>query len=157
MMMRKILDLFRSTMQAEHVMEDELFGKLTWDERYHGWRGHMSLANGKTARFTIDGLKTDTSFPEAVRETFKYLLANEPLVHDKIAVGASEIYNGTWGDGDTMTPAEMVQRISLAEVSFYDEGGGELYYEAYDDLFTDHSICASFSANGEIGEPDLWG
>ncbi|HVF87574.1 MAG TPA: DUF2262 domain-containing protein [Pyrinomonadaceae bacterium] len=136
-------------------MEDELFGTLTWDEKYRGWRGAM--ANRKTAALIIDGDKTDESIPETVRNTFKFLLANEPRISDKIAVSMSELYNGPWGGGDTITPEEMAQRIALTEVSFYEEGGGELYYQAHDNLFTDHTICASMDANGEVTEPELEG
>lgn len=158
MVMSKIIDLFRRTEKVEHVLEDELFGALTWDEEHQlGWRGIMTLANGKTSAFMIDGAKTDESIPEAVRNTFKFLRANSSVIHDKIAVSTSEIYNGTWGDGDTMTPVEMAQRINLRDVSFYDEGGAELYYQADDELFTDHMICAYLDEHGEISEPDLAG
>lgn len=157
MVMSKILDLFRPLVEPARTMEDALFGKLTWDEKYRGWRGTLTMANGKTAVVTIDGVKTDESIPEEARNTAKFLIANAPLIDDKIAASTSELYNGTWGDGDTMTPEEMARRIRLTEVSFYDEGGAELYYHAYDDLFTDHSICASLDANGELSEPDLAG
>jgi hypothetical protein len=157
MLMSKILGLFRRPAKVKHMLEDELFGTLTWEEDYRWWHGIMTRADGKTATLKIDGVKTDESFPEAMRSTFKFLLANEPRISDKIAVSMSELYNGTWGDGDTMTPEEMAQRISLTGVSLYDEGGGELYYEANDGLFTDHTICASIDENGEIGEPELAG
>ncbi len=157
MVLRKILDRFRRSAKAEHIMEDELLGNLTWSEKYGGWRGIMTMANGQTATFTIDGVETEESITEAARNTIKFLIANEPLIRDKIAVSMSEIYNGTWGDGDTITPEELAQRITLTDVSFYEEGDGELYYKADDGLFTDHIICASIDANGEIGEPELAG
>jgi hypothetical protein len=157
MVMRKIFDRFRRPAKAKHIIEDELFGNLTWDENRNGWRGIMTMADGKTSALTIDGAKTDESIPEAVRDAVKFLMANEPLIRDKIAVSMSKVYNGTWGDGDTITPEELAQRITLTDVSFYEEGGGELYYTADDDLFTDHTICAPIDANGEIGEPELAG
>jgi hypothetical protein len=156
-MISKILDRFRRPAKAEYVMEDELLGNLTWDEDYRAWRGVMIMANGRTSAFTIDGVKTDESIPEVIRNTAQFLLANEPLIRDKIAVSMSGIYNGTWGGGDTITPEEMTQRIALTDVSFYDEGGAELYYTADDNLFTDHAICVSLDASGEISEPDLAG
>jgi hypothetical protein len=157
MVMSRILDLFRCPAKAEHIMEDELFGKLTWDEAHRGWRGIMVMANGRTSAFTIDAAKTDEPILEEVRNIAKFLMANEPLIRDKIAASMSEFYNGTWGNGDTITPEEMTQRIALTDVSFYGEDGGELYYEADDELFTDHAICASIDANGEIGEPEIAG
>jgi hypothetical protein len=157
MVMRKILDLFRRPEQVKHIMNDELFGILTWDEVYSGWRGIVTTANGRTSALTIDGQKTDESFPELARNTVKFLMANEPLVRHKIAVSMSEIYNGPWSGGDIITPEEMAQRITLTEVSFYGEEGVELYYKADDELFTDHTICAPIDENGEIGEPELEG
>jgi hypothetical protein len=157
MVIHKILDLFRRPAKAVHILEDKLFGNLTWGEEYRGWRGIMTMANGKTSALTIDGVKTDEAIPEEVRNTAEFLIANEPQIRDKIAVSMSEFYNGTWGDGDTITPEELAQRITLTDVSFYEEGGGELYYTADDDLFTDHTICTPLDANGEIGEPQLEG
>ncbi len=164
MVMRKILDRFRHTVKAERVIkvapviEDELFGRLTWDERYNSWRGALTLASGETATFRIDGVKTDESIPEAVRDISRFLVANETLIRDRVAVSMSEIYNGPWGGGDTITPGAMAQRITLTGVHFHeDDGSGELHYEAPDGLFTDHTICVPVDANGEIGEPELEG
>lgn len=157
MVMNKVLDLFRRPAEPERVMEDEFFGRLTWEEDYHAWRATMTMTDGKTSSLTIDGVETDEAIPEEVRNTAKFLIANEPLIRDKIAAYMSEVYNGTWGGGDTITPEEMAQRISLAAVAFYDEGEGELFYEADGNLFTDHAICVPIDANGEIGEPDLAG
>lgn len=157
MVMRKLFGLFGRSATTEHSIADELFGNLTWSERYGGWNGIMTLATGKTAKFTIESIESEESFSEATRNTFKFLSANEPLIRDKIAVSMSEFYNGTWGDGDTITPQQLAQRISLTSVYFYGEGNGELYYKADDDLFTDHTICAPINAGGEIGRPELAG
>jgi hypothetical protein len=156
MVIRKILDRFRRPAQPKHIMEDEILGTLTWEDQI-GWRGIMTMANGKTATLTIDAAKTDESLPEIVRNAVKFVIANEPRIRDKIAVSMSEFYNGTWGGGDTITPEELARRITLTEVSVYEEGDGELLYEAEDELFTDHTICAYLDANGEIGEPELAG
>ncbi|HEV2800310.1 MAG TPA: DUF2262 domain-containing protein [Pyrinomonadaceae bacterium] len=157
MLMRKIFDRFRRVAKIEHTMEDEVLGTLTFNEEFHWWRGTMTLADGKISVLTIDGVKTDESISEEIRNMVKFLNANEPLIRKKIAVSMSELYNGQWGGGDTITPDEMAQKISLVNVSLYDEGGGELHYEADDDTFTDHTICTPFDENGEIGEPDLEG
>jgi hypothetical protein len=156
MVIRKILDRFRRPAKVKHFMEDESLGTLTWEDHI-GWRGIMTLANGKTATLTIDAAKTDESLPEIVRSAVKFVIANEPRIRDKIAFSMSEVYNGTWGGGDTITAEELARRITLTEVSVYEEGDGELLYKADDDLFTDHTICASLDVNGEIGEPELEG
>ncbi len=93
--MRRLRDLFRRTVEAEHIMEDELFGKLIWVEKYGGWRGEMTLADGKNAAFTVDGIETEKSITEDARNTFTFLLANEPVIHDKIALSMSRFYNET--------------------------------------------------------------
>lgn len=155
-MMRKLLDRFRRTAEAKHFMEDEFLGVLTWEDRI-GWRGTMTTADGKTVTLTFDAAKTDESLPETLRSTVKFVLANEPRIRDKIASSMSEVYNGTWGDGDSITPEKLARRITLAEVSVYEEGDGELVYRADDGLFTDHAICAYLDVNGEVGEPGLEG
>lgn len=66
-------------------MEDELSGNVTWDKDSR-WRGVMTLANGKTAAFEIDGYEPVESITEAARNTLNFLMANEPLIRHKIAV-----------------------------------------------------------------------
>ena len=45
----------------------------------------------------------------------------------------------------------------LTDVTFWDGGGGDLYYDPEPDMFTGHSIYATFDANGEIGEAEMAG
>ena len=137
-------------------MEDELFGNVKWDKDSR-WSGIMTLADGKTAVFEIDGFEPVETIPEAALNTLRYLIANEPLVRHKIAVSMRKIYDDTWLYENTITPEELAQRISLDSVTIFDEGGGNLLYEADDNLFTDHYIQVLIDANGEIGEPELEG
>ena len=135
------------------MTEDGPLGNLTWDEGHQEGRGIMTLADGKIAEFTVDAI--DGSITEAARNTIKFLTANEPLISHKIAASMTELYK-EWSDGATVTPEELAQRITLTDVSFWEEGGGELYYDA-GDIFAGHCICASIDANGEIDEPRLEG
>lgn len=137
-------------------MKDEFFGDVTWDEDAQ-WSGIMTLANGKTAAFDIDGYEPVESIPEAAGNTLKLLIANEPLIRHKIAVSMRKIYNETWLDQNTLTPEELAQKINLTNATIFDEGGGELYYEADEDLFAGHWVQVPIDANGEIGEPDIEG
>jgi hypothetical protein len=138
------------------IMEDELFGNVTWDKDSQ-WSGIMTLADGKTVAFTIDGYEPVESVNEAARNTLKFLIANEPLIRHKIAVSMVKLYHETWLYENTITPEELAQKITLDSVSIWDEGGGDLLYEADDNLFTDHCIQVPIDANGEIGEPELEG
>jgi hypothetical protein len=137
-------------------MEDELLGNVTWDQDFR-WSGIMTLANGKTAAFEIDGYEPVESIPEAARITLKFLIANESLIRYKIAVSMRKLYNKTWLYEDTITPEALAQRINLDSVTIWDEGGGDLLYEADDDLFAGHCIQVLLDGNGEIGEPELEG
>lgn len=137
-------------------MEDELFGRVTWDKDSR-WRGLMTLASGKTAAFEIDGYELVESIPEAALNTLKFLIANEPLIRYKIAVSMREVYNDTWLYEDPITPEELAQRINLDSATIYDEGGGDLLYTTDNNLFTDHCIQVLIDAHGEIGEPELEG
>lgn len=137
------------------IMEDELWGNVTWDKDSR-WSGIMTLANGKTASFEIDGDEPIESLPEAARSTLNFLIKNEPLIRHNLAVSMCELYKD-WNDGNTITPEELAQRIDLASVTIFDEGGGDLLYKPEGDMFTDHSIQVLIDANGEIGEPELQG
>ena len=137
-------------------MEDELLANVTWDEDSQ-WSGTLTLANGKTAAFEIDGYELVESIPEAALKTLKFLIANEPQIRHKIAVAMRKYYHDTWLYEVTITPEELAQRINLDSVRILDEGGGDLLYEADDDLFTDHCIQVPIDANGEIGRPELEG
>jgi hypothetical protein len=155
---REIFGRLRRPAKPEHVLEDEVLGRLVWSEKYGGWGGVLSLAMGGTARFTIEGVEVEETITEASRHALQFLTANEPRIRNKIAASMSELYNGTWGGGDdTLTPEEMARRIALASAHFYEDGGGVLYYEAADNLFTDHTICVHINADGEIEEPELEG
>ncbi len=137
-------------------MEDELFGKVTWDKDSR-WSGIMTLADGKAAVFEIDGYEPVESMPEAARNTLKFLIANEPLIRHNIAVSMRKLYNETWLYEDTITHEELARKINLDSVTIWDEGGGELLYEADDNLFAGHYIQVPIDENGEIGEPELEG
>jgi hypothetical protein len=138
-------------------MEDEFNGSVTWDKNPQP-SGIMTFANGKTAAFDIDGFDpSEERITEAARNTLKFLIANESLIRHKVAVSVTEYFKDTWLSEDPITPEELAQRITLVWVSIYDEGGGNLVYEADDDLFTDHCIEILMDADGEIGEPSLEG
>ena len=138
-------------------MEDEFNGSITWDKNLQP-SGTITFANGKTAAFDIDGYDDLSEWiTEAARNTLKFLIANEPLVRHKVAVSVTEFFKDTWLYEDPITPEELAQRINLVWVSIFDEGGGNLVYEADDDLFTDHCIEILMDANGELGEPRLEG
>lgn len=138
------------------IMKDEFLGDVTWDEDAQ-WGGIMTMANGKTAAFEIDGYEPVESIPEAAGNTLKFLIANEPLIRHKIAVSLRKLYNDTWLDENTLTPEELAQKINLNNVTIFDEGGGELYYDADEDLFAGHWVQVPIDAHGEIGEPDIEG
>ncbi len=137
-------------------MEDEFFGSVTWDANTQ-FSGKITLANGKTATFDIDGFEPVESLTEAARNTLKFLIANDPLIRHNIAVSMRKLYNETWLYENTLTFEELAQKINLKHAAIYDEGDGELSYTADDDLFAGHWIQVPIDANGEIGEPDLWG
>jgi hypothetical protein len=136
-------------------MEDELFGNLKWDEGSYLKSGVMTTANGRTVKFTVD-VDEDWSLTEATRDSMKFMIANETLMRRKVAAAMTELY-AEWSDGKTITPNELALRIELKDISFLEEGGGELYYYPDGNMFGGHWICAWFDANGEIEEPSLEG
>lgn len=140
------------------IMEDELFGKITWDESKELLSGKITLGHGKTADFTFDGFETGEWSPEAALKTLKFVTTNESLIRRKIAVLLIENYNDTWLYENTLTPDEIAGKIYLhnAEIST-DDGSAELYYEADEDLFAYHWVQVPIDADGEIGEPLIEG
>jgi hypothetical protein len=156
MVMRKIFDRFRRPAKPQYIVEDELFGNVKWDKDSR-WRGVMILAGGKTATFEIDGYAPVESITEEARHTLNFLVMNEPLIRHRIAVSMRQLYQETWLEENTLTPEELAQKINLNNVTIVDEGGGELYYEADDDLFAGHWVQVSIDAHGEIGEPEIEG
>lgn len=137
-------------------MGDEPSGNVTWDKG-SWWSGIITLADGKTATFEIDGDESVEAITEAARNTLNFLVANEPLIRHRIAVSMRKLYNETWLDENTLTPEELAQKINLNNVSIFDEGGGELSYNADEDLFAGHWVQVQIDAHGEIGEPEIEG
>ena len=138
------------------IMEDELFGNVMWDKDSR-WSGIMILASGKTAAFEIDGTEPIETITEAARNTLKFLIANEPLIRHEIAVSMRKLYNEGWLYENALTPEGLAQKINLNNVTIFDEGGGELFYEADEDLFAGHWVQVPIDAHGEIGEPEIHG
>jgi hypothetical protein len=133
------------------IMKDELFGKIAWDKDAP-FSGIITLENGKTAKLSLD---VDETGEEAALHTLQLLIGSETQIRHKIAVSMMERYKD-WIYDDITTAEELARRITLTDILLW-EGGGQLYYEADDDLFTDHTICVFFDANGEIDEPELEG
>ena len=133
------------------IMEDELFGKITWDEDDPS-SGIVTLGNGETVKLDFD---VDETGEEAALHTLQLVITSETQLRHKIAVSMMERYKD-WIYDEITTPEELARRIKLTYVFLW-EGGGQLHYAADDDLFTDHSICVFFDANGEIEEPELEG
>jgi hypothetical protein len=50
------------------MMEDEIFSNVIWDKDFR-WSGVMTLANGRTATFEIDGYEPLEVITEAARNT----------------------------------------------------------------------------------------
>src|SRR5919205_3096935 len=138
------------------MMEDELSGNVMWDQD-SCWSGRIILANGKTATFEIDGDDPVESITGAARSTLKFLITNEPLIRNKIAVSMRKLYGETWLNDITLTPEELARKIYLHHAQIIDEGGGKLYYEADDDLFAGHWVQVPIDARGEIGGPEIEG
>src|ERR671912_372407 len=107
------------------MMEDEFSGNVTWDKDSR-WRGVMTLSNGKTAAFEIDGYEPIETITGAARHTLKFLVANEPLIRHNIAVSMRKLYHEGWLYENTLTPEELARKIHLNNVPIFDEGGGEL-------------------------------
>ena len=79
----------------------------------------------------------------------KHLTTHETQIRHKVAFSLLKHYRD-WIDDDLAAPEKLALRIALTDILFYEGGDGQLYYEAEDDLFTDHTICVWFDADGEI-------
>jgi hypothetical protein len=132
---------------------DKLFSNVTWDEDKRS--GEMTLANGRTANLDID-VGYDEPIPEATLNSVKFVIENEPQIRLKIAASVMENYKD-WCDNDIASPEQLAQKINLTDVSFWDDGGGTLYYDPDGDMFGGHCICAYLEANGVISEAEMAG
>jgi hypothetical protein len=117
----------------------------------------LTLANGNTAKFGIDGDEGDEWVSEAARNTLRFMAANEPLVRHNIAVSLRQVYQDTWLDENTLTPEQLAQKIHLHSVDILTDGSAELYYTADEDLFAGHWVQVPIDAQGQIGEPQIEG
>ena len=139
------------------MMKDEFSGEVAWDEDSRMPGGTITLAGGRTCKFSIDVDETDEAVSAAARNTLKYLIANEPLIRHTVAASTIKCYQDTWFDEDPITPDELAQKIHLHDVEIYDEGV-ELYYTSDEKGFLGgHWIQVPIDANGEMGEPQIEG
>lgn len=133
--------------EPEYVLEDKHFDNIKWDKN-KPWSGIITLANGKTAIVEFDIEETEE---EAARNTLKFLIEGETEIHHKVAVSLFRDLKD-WIPDYITTPEQLALRIELSSILFGEGGGGQLYYYANGDdyIFTDHTICVWFDANGEI-------
>lgn len=130
-------------------MEDNFFNNIKWDKN-SPWEGILTLANGKTVRVDFDVEETEE---EAARNTLNFVVTNEAQISRKVAVLLLEQYED-WVNDDIVTAEQLVLKIDLSYIMFWEGGKGYLYYETNgnDEMFTDHVLCVWLDADGEIEE-----
>jgi hypothetical protein len=134
------------------IMKNDRFSEIIWDEK-RPFDGTIDSAEGKTVKVSLDA---DENEEEAARNVFNLLMENETQIRQQVAASMFVRFNDWIGDV-VLTPEELAQKIALTDVMLWGIDGGQLYYEAEGDLFTDHTICVFFDADGKLDEPDLEG
>jgi hypothetical protein len=139
------------------VLNDPIFGPLTWNPDSNWWEGHIQLYGLSDVEINIyvpdedDRIISDLS-----RHAFGIVSQSETLMRQKACDDLLETHNESWNDDAPIDAATFMRRIVLESIVFYDDGSAEIYF-ADDDLFWGHVIIVSLSEDGEFTGAEIAG
>jgi hypothetical protein len=147
------------------TVNDDLFGKLTWDSDEHEWHGRSITAGGLAFRLRIetgawnmappiDDAKVDRTISDASRRAFLRFRdseqqAREGLVDEFVPLHAE------WHGGE-ISPADFKARLQLDTVQIISTGAMQVFYND-DDMFGGHCLITHLGASGAFDHGEMFG
>jgi hypothetical protein len=124
---------------------NDVFGRLTWDDRLGCWLGgidwppgqHTEVAIWHPGHDVVAGLRT-------AGEGLDWLQSEEEHARRCVAWELLEVYNEDWRDErEPMTTDELMRHFELVRITFEEDGSLLLSYHC-GELFGGHEVDADF-------------
>jgi hypothetical protein len=139
----------------EHSVQEEVLGRLTWDNRFCCWSGEVDLFPGH--RVVISVSQEDTELLEALRRargTLERIREEEVGLRHAAAEELLDLHNEEWNEGAPIDAMEFVRRMRLESIVFFPDGEADLFYQD-GDLFEGHPIVVGVTSHGAFEGADI--
>ncbi len=147
------------------IINDDLFGSLTWDVERHEWHGRAITARGLAFRLWIDtgvwnmgnpihDAEVDRTISAASREAFVRFRNSEQRAREGLIAEFVPLH-ADW-HGEQTAEADFLARLELDSVQFRRDGGVQVFY-GDDGMFGGHSLIAHLDSSGEFQRGEMFG
>jgi hypothetical protein len=131
-----------------YSIQEEVLGRLTWDEKHGGWSGAVEFVPGQFVDISV--FPDDEELPvalRAARRSLEILREKEVELRRRVAADKLALHNRVWNEDVPIEEEEFIERMTLAAIAFLADGRAELYYDD-GDLFQGHEIIVTVRASG---------
>jgi hypothetical protein len=142
----------QGALEVSDTLEDDVLGRLVWDEEMDWWVGEVDLFPGHRIEVFIEFDEENDSRDVVLfqaREWVGRLRRQEPAYR---AWAAERLLEGRWNKDEPMTATEIEQLLSLASLECSSDGAARLYWDDEDVLFYGHGIYTQHAAEGSCVE-----
>jgi hypothetical protein len=131
-------------------IQEEVLGRLTWDDRLGAWCGEVKLSPGQPVTIEIYPESPDLlSTLRAARRTLDGISNQEVHLRCAAADELLDWHNDEWNDGLPIRAEVFIGRLALVSIALFPGAGADLYYRGTD-LFGGHPIVLSVGPDGEF-------
>jgi hypothetical protein len=129
---------------AEAIFND-VFGRLTWSERYGCWLGAIEGPAGRQIDVAIYHPDTDVvAGLRTAREGLDWFGSHEEDARRRVAGQLLHVWNTAWREDDEpMDEDEFIEILDLLQITFIEDGSLLLCYDPAD-LFGGQVVEAEF-------------
>ena len=150
------------------VLEDQAFGRVTWDDGSSEFSGRCEVSKGLTIDLSVDPFSDvlPNERPPAVTEPqllaarvasrLRLLLANLDRIRAYAAEELLLVHNEDWANGPPIDGPAFAARLRLMSIAI----DGDLCARAFFDdngLFAGHAVIVSTNESGEVAHAELFG
>jgi uncharacterized protein (TIGR03067 family) len=139
-------------------IDDEVLGRLIWDDNLDWWETKVRVGRGSSAEFFLSaprkGKRLESALQDA-REFLHWLRANERAAREFAAEQLLDLHNDEWNKGKPTSKSAFMKRMKLESVC-RSSRGATLYYRD-GDLFLGHSITIELTKQGTFKRAGIAG
>jgi hypothetical protein len=134
-----------------HILND-VFGRLTWDERAGCWVGEIAWPEGLQTEVLLCHPGTDIAAGlRSARASLDWLKDSEEDARRCVAGQLLHVYNSAWREEVVpITEDEFVERLVPARIVFGADGELLLTYDGGEEMFGGQYVDAEFGPDGSF-------
>gem|GEM_PF-3589668 len=135
---------------------DKVFGALVWESEYNWWSSTVEITPGRRVKIGVCGKRDNPAkVIGQAKILFLTIRGNERELREFAAIKLLDL-SQEWNEGPEITRSDFIKKISIEAVTFYEEGGAEVYYND-GELFAGHTIIVRVAKDGKLKDALLGG